>query len=363
MYSVMWISLSVLFSCVFCINGVTFTLFNVKPVLKGKIIHLTCRVKQAEDLHATITFVRNSDSGNITMCSCQQTGANCMCDNSRHRGYRCTCMAKTNTAASVYKDYGITKYHTNDEDTEFWFCGSEDHGWSKSKVAVILKNPGLSVYPQPGVMMPPLTLVCTVVDQAFQHDVTFKCDSAEICACRAKTGRCVVHESSAEHYNCAHTYASVWRQTATYELKMKFFTASNSALCSCCSNYGENNCSNVVELQPNPTTDKTVSGKSVSPTNPDTPISTKRTTIPTTQQQKHEEASSTTDKNVWEKAVSHVNHYNPVSAQRTSIPTTQKTKREDDKSGSGSAYDSKSNQLFSLTLPGVVGVLVYRLNL
>ncbi|XP_041373878.1 uncharacterized protein LOC121386904 [Gigantopelta aegis] len=324
MHSIMWISLSVLFSCVFCINGVNVTLLNIKPVLKGAFMLVLCRVYTGEHLNATIQFIRNSDIGNITMCSCQQTGANCMCDNSRQRDYLCACSANTNKAASIFKDYTITKYNTSDQDTGFWFCGSENHGWSKPKVAVILKNPGLSFYPQPAVMTQPLTLVCTLVDQAFEHDITFKRDMAEICTCRTETKRCVVHESSAEHYNCTHTYPFVRRRTATYELTMESFTASDSARWSCCSNYGENNCSNVVQLYPNPTTDRTVWQKSVSPT---------------------------------------YSYCTTISATWTTIGTTKKTEHKDGESGLGSAKESRSNQVLSLSFPSVVGVLFYRLSL
>ena len=100
-------------------------------------MHMVCRVTDADNLNTTIQFVRNSDQE--TVCSCEQRGDICSCDNTGYTDYRCWCSANTNKTDSRYKDYSITKLDTNDQDAGVWLCGSETLGWSKPGVAVIGK--------------------------------------------------------------------------------------------------------------------------------------------------------------------------------------------------------------------------------
>ena len=98
-------------------------------------MYMTCRVKEPDNLKTTIQFVRNSDQA--TVCSCEQRGDRCSCDNTRYSDYRCRCSANTKKTNSTHKDYTIIKQNTNDQDVGVWLCGSETLGWSKPRVAVI----------------------------------------------------------------------------------------------------------------------------------------------------------------------------------------------------------------------------------
>ena len=98
---------------------------------------MTCRVTDADNLNTTIKFVRNSDQS--TVCSCEQIGDLCSCDNTGNKDCKCVCSANTHKTNSSLKDYTITKYNTNDQDVGVWLCGSESLGWSKPTVGVIGK--------------------------------------------------------------------------------------------------------------------------------------------------------------------------------------------------------------------------------
>ena len=100
-------------------------------------MYMTCRVTDAENLNTTIKFVRNSDQS--TVCSCEQIGDHCSCDNTGNTDYTCTCDANKNKANISYNDYSMTKYHVDDQDVGVWLCGSETLGWSKPTVPVIGK--------------------------------------------------------------------------------------------------------------------------------------------------------------------------------------------------------------------------------
>ena len=112
-------------------------MLSVVPHLKGKIMHMSCRVREAENLNTTITFVRNSDQA--TVCSCEQRGGICSCDNTGYSDHICVCSANTHKTNSRYKDYTITKRNTNDQDVGVWLCWSDTLGWSKPRVPVIGK--------------------------------------------------------------------------------------------------------------------------------------------------------------------------------------------------------------------------------
>ena len=98
---------------------------------------MTCQVRDAENLNTTIQFVRNSDQS--TVCSCEQRGDLCSCDNTGYTDYICVCSTNTYKTNSKYKNYIIIKLDTGDQDVGVWLCGSESLGWSKPRVAVIGK--------------------------------------------------------------------------------------------------------------------------------------------------------------------------------------------------------------------------------
>ena len=100
-------------------------------------MYMTCRVNDADNLNTTIKFVRNSDQS--TVCSCEQRGDLCSCDNTRYKDYTCRCSANTDTTNSIFKDYTITKRNTSDQDVGVWLCWSDTLGWSKPRVPVIGK--------------------------------------------------------------------------------------------------------------------------------------------------------------------------------------------------------------------------------
>ena len=100
-------------------------------------MYMTCRVRDADNVNTTIKFVRNSDQA--TVCSCEQRGDLCSCDNTGYADYICRCSANTDKTNSRFKDYSIIKHNTTDKDVGVWLCGSESLGWSKPGVPVIGK--------------------------------------------------------------------------------------------------------------------------------------------------------------------------------------------------------------------------------
>ena len=89
---------------------------------------LACMVTHAENLNTTIQFVRNSDQA--TVCSCEQIGDLCSCDNTGYTDYQYVCAVGTNITNSENKVYVIVKRKTDDLDEGAWRCGSDSLGWS-----------------------------------------------------------------------------------------------------------------------------------------------------------------------------------------------------------------------------------------
>ena len=79
-----------------------------------------CRVRDADNLNTTIQFVRNSDQS--TVCSCEQRGDHCSCDNTGYTDYLCYCRGGTKKTNSETKLYALVKRKADDEDVGDWLC-------------------------------------------------------------------------------------------------------------------------------------------------------------------------------------------------------------------------------------------------